>query len=184
MDKTTFLPPFLSYLNEIKKIIGYCKDKEKKEFINERVRQSIERLNFEENEVDANFEYFKDCYDDNQSVDECLINLRLNEDELFRKSKSFTDNTIINEAEERNVVRYCLGSVDTDDLEDAIDGRWDQTFVNPNNLSEDDLWSLLDNSRKSRFTGKVKHDICEILGLNNDFSYSIEEIVEELKKFY
>lgn len=170
---------FEDYLETIKMVV---KNNRKE---NNEIGRSLREIHFLENEVDANFEYFRECYDGNESPEYVVANLRFNENDLFRKIDNITDECILSEVNTRYIADDVISSADTDDLEDEILERWDKTLVNPDELEVDELLDLLEKRNGRRYYGDNKKAvICELLGFYNDFSTTYEEAVEALKKIF
>lgn len=170
---------FEDYLETIKMVV---KNNRKE---NNEIGRSLREIHFLENEVDANFEYFRECYDGNESPEYVVANLRFNENDLFRKIDNITDECILSEVNTRCISDDVISSADTDDLEDEILERWDKTLVNPDELEVEELLDLLEKRNGRRYYGDNKKAIiCELLGFYNDFSTTYEEAVEALKKFF
>lgn len=170
---------FEDYLETIKMVV---KNNRKE---NNEIGRSLREIHFLENEVDANFEYFRECYDGNESPEYVVANLRFNENDLFRKIDNITDECILSEVNTRYIADDVISSADTDDLEDEILERWDKTLVNPDELEVEELLDLLEKRNGRRYYGDNKKAIiCELLGFYNDFSATYEEAVEALKKFF
>ena len=135
--------------------------------------------------VEPNFQYFRECYDVNQTPSEALINLKYNEDELYRKVDNITDRFILNEVESRCLTREVISDCYTDDLEWEIRDRHDATLVDKDSLDDEELFEILESRRKYFFNGNDKKSIiCDILGFSNDFGYTIEDTINELKKIW
>ena len=146
--------------------------------------RSIREIHFLEDEVEPNFQYFRECYDSNETPEYVVSNLKLNEDELFRKLDNITDYWITNEVKYRSLSRDIISDADTDDLEDELEDRWDTSMVHKSKLTVEDLLELLE--KKGHYTdyGKPKNVICELLGFYNSWSVSYEEACAELKKLF
>jgi hypothetical protein len=170
---------FEDYLETIKMVVKNNREE------NNEIGRSLREIHFLENEVDANFEYFRECYDGNESPQYVVANLRFNENDLFRKIDNITDECILSEVNTRFIADDVISSADTDDLEDEILERWDKTLVNPDELEVDELLDLLEKKDGRRYYGDNKKDIiCELLGFNNSFGYTVEEAIEEIKKIW
>lgn len=169
---------FEDYLETIKMVV---KNNSKE---NNEIGRSLRKINFLENEVDANFEYFRECYDGNESPEYVVSNLRYNENDLFRKIDNITDECILSEVNTRFITSDVISSIDTYELESELLERWDKTLVNPDELEVDELLELLEEKNGRRYYKNKKAAICELLGFYNDFSASYEEAVEALKQFF
>ena len=142
------------------------------------------KYNLDEDEITANTQYIKDCY--TKDVGIVAFGNAGYADNLFRKLDNIPSFMLKQELRFRNEhIWDDLSDVDTEDLESEIDGRWDQTFVNKHDLSVDELWELLANKGKYRYSAISKHDelktiLCDLLGINT--LYSKDEIIELLKE--
>lgn len=181
-NKGNYIVPgsFEDYLESIKDVIK----NNKKEF--NKIGNSIKSINFSESEVDANFEYFRGCYDSNDTPEVAIINLKYNDDELFRKIDRISDDMLIQEVSSRNLEYRIISDIDTDRLEDELEGRWNSKLVKLYNVEDEDLIDEL--VRRGRFSvygsQNAKTIICEALGLNNPFAYTKEDIITEIKKLF
>ena len=170
---------FEDYVESIKDIVRNNR-KESNE-----LGRSIREIHFHENEVDANFEYFRECYDSNETPEYVVSNLKYNEDELFRKLEHLTDSFILNEVTSRCLTRSVISNADTDDLEDEVEDRWDATMVQKSRISREELLDMLmDRGYDYRDVSSPKAIICELLGFYNSFSVTFDEAVNELKKLF
>ena len=170
---------FEDYVESIKDIVRNNR-KESNE-----LGRSIREIHFHENEVDANFEYFRECYDSNETPEYVVSNLKYNEDELFRKPEHLTDSFILNEVTSRCLTRRVISNADTDDLEDEVEDRWDATMVQKSRISREELLDMLmDRGYDYRDVSSPKAIICELLGFYNSFSVTFDEAVNELKKLF
>ena len=169
---------FEDYMEQIKEIIKNNR-KERNE-----LGRSIREINFHEHEVDANFEYFRECYDSNETPEYVVSNLKYNDEELFRKLEDITDEYILSEVNSRYLTNMVISDADTDDLEDEVDDRWDKTMVRKQHLSVEELLEILADKGKYTDINNPKEVICELLGFYNSFSVTFEEAVNELKKFF
>jgi hypothetical protein len=146
--------------------------------------RSIREIHFLEDEVEPNFEYFRECYDSHEGPEYVVSNLKYNEDELFRKIDNLTDNKILEEVNSRCLAKDVISNADTDDLEDEVDDRWDKTMVRKQYLNVEDLLEMLAERGKYYDYGNPKDVICELLGFYNSFSVTFDEAVVELKKLF
>lgn len=84
-----FYGSFEDYLQDIQKlIVDNCKS------YNE-IGWSIRHIGFTCEEIEPNFQYFRDCYDDRQTPVDVLKNIKYNEDELFRKISNISDESAL-----------------------------------------------------------------------------------------
>ena len=170
---------FEDYIESIKDIVRNNR-KESNE-----LGRSIREIHFHENEVDANFEYFRECYDSNETPEYVVSNLKYNEDELFRKPEHLTDSFILNEVTSRCLTKSVISNADTDDLEDEVEDRWDATMVQKSRISSEELLDILmERGYDYRDVSSPKAIICELLGFYNSFSVTFDEAVNELKKLF
>ena len=170
---------FEDYLETIKMVV---KNNRKK---NNEIGRSLREIHFLENEVDANFEYFRKCYDGNKLPEYVVANLRFNENDLFRKIDNITDECILSEVNTRFMADDVISSTDTEVLENEILERRDRTLINPDELEVDELLDLLEKRDGCRYySDDKKAVICELLGFYNSSSTTYEEAVEALKKFF
>ena len=146
--------------------------------------RSIREIHFLENEVEPNFEYFRECYDSHEDPEYVVSNLKYNEDELFRKIDNITDNKILEEVNSRCITKDVISNAATDDLEDEIEDRWDAIMVKKSRLSVEELMDLLQEKGHYSDYGNPKAVICELLGFYNSWSVSYEEACAELKKMF
>lgn len=170
---------FEDYLEAIKMVV---KNNRKE---NNEIGRSLREIHFLENEVDANFEYFRECYDSNKLPEYVVANLRFNENDLFRKIDNITDECILSEVNTRFIADDVISSTDTEVLENEILERWDKTLINPDELEVNELLGLLEKRDGRRYySDDKKAVICELLGFYNSSSTTYEEAVEALKKFF
>lgn len=169
---------FEDYLNDIKELIRNNKN-EKSE-----LGRSIREINFHENEVDANFEYFREYYDTNEKPYNVVYNLKYNEDCLYRKIEYLSDNIILNEVDDRYLTSQILSDTSTSELEEEIEDRWDCNLINKYRLSEEELMELLQlQCFNNFFYGKTKKQIlCEVLGFNNSIGYTKEDMIRAIQE--
>lgn len=171
---------FEDYLEAIKMVV---KNNRKE---NNEIGRSLREIHFLENEVDANFEYFRACYDGNESPEYVVSNLRYNENDLFRKIENITNECILSEVNERYLTDNVISEADTNDLEYELKERWDSNLVN---LCEvDDTYLIDELVRRGQYSafGKnsAKSIICEALGFSNSYAFSKEEIIAEIEKLF
>lgn len=169
---------FDNYIEDIKNIIINNRTQ------NNEIGRSIKSINFLEDEVDANFQYFKECYSDKQTPEQVIINLRNNDDKLFRKIDNITNKRILDEVEFRYLTDEVISDADTNDLEYEIKDRWDCSMVKKEELSIEELLELLYQKGSYNDYGDPKSVICELLGFYNSFSCTYKEATEALKKFF
>lgn len=169
---------FEDYIESIKDIVRNNR-KESNE-----LGRSIREIHFHENEVDANFEYFRECYNSNETPEYVVSNLKYNEDELFRKPEHLTDSFILNEVTSRCLTRSVISNADTDDLEDEVEDRWDKTLYKLRDIDVEDAIEILRGKGRYDDYNSPKAIICEALDFNNSFSYSLEDVINEIKKIW
>jgi len=94
-----------------------------------------------------------------------------------------SDDYFTDEFNNRNLARYNLSNVDTDDLERELDSRWDTSYRNIHSLSRNELLELLDIEEGDVLDGydSIKEVICKALGFPNSFAYSVDDIITEIK---
>ena len=171
-----FYGSFEDYLQDIQKlIVDNCKSSNE-------IGRSIRHIGFTCEEVEPNFQYFRDCYDDKQTPEYVLKNINYNEDELFRKISNISNESAINIINDRCLGKYCLDDVYTDDLEDEISTIWDCSMVKEGELSSERMLEIIKERGDSVLDKPLKILICEALGFNNHFAYTKDEIIEELVK--
>ena len=171
-----FYGSFEDYLQDIQKlIVDNCKSSNE-------IGWSIRDIGFTCEEIEPNFQYFRDCYDDRQTPEDVLKNIKYNEDELFRKISNISDESAINIVNDRCLGKYCLDDVDTDDLENEITTRWDCSMVKEDELSSERMLEIIKERGESISDKPLKIMLCEALGFSNHFAYTKEEIIEELIK--
>lgn len=170
---------FDDYLKEIKKLI-----KENKNTRNN-IGRSLREINFMEDEVEPNFQYFRECYDANEGPEFVLENLDRNDGDLFRLVDNLTNSTILHEIRYRDLEVDVIEDCNTSDLEDELENRYDTDFVNKHKLDIDELVYLISLKKPDHVVlGNPKDVICEALGFYNSFSPTYEEVCEELKKLF
>lgn len=171
-----FYGSFEDYLQDIQKlIVDNCKSSNE-------IGWSIRHIGFTCEEIEPNFQYFRDCYDDRQTPEDVLKNIKYNEDELFRKISNISDESAINIINDRCLGKYCLDYVYTDDLEDEISTRWDCSMIKEEELSTERMLEIIKERGDSVLNKPLKILICEALGFSNHFTYTKDEIIEELIK--
>ena len=169
---------FEEYLEIIKKLIECNLGKSTE------IGRSIRELNFKVHEVEPNYQYFRECYDANERPEIVLENLRLNDDELYRKIDDITNSQILNEVSSRGLEDDIISSSLTSELEDELETRYDAELINRFELEEDELLHLLSLKNKKYLEEDSKAVICEHLGFYNSYGVTYEEACEELKKFF
>ena len=170
---------FDDYMDVIKELIKNNK-KERND-----IGRSLREINFTVEEVEPNYQYFRECYDANEKPDFVLKNIDRNESDLFRLVDNLSNDTILNEVKFRDLESDVLDDCYTTELEDELESRYDSNFVNKYSLTVDELIELL-SCKKNQFVtfGEPKDVICEALGFYNSFSPTYEEVCEELKKLF
>lgn len=166
---------FEDYLEDIKNLIRNYRE------INDVwIRRSIQNSQITPEEVDVNYEYFREEYDSNKTPMSVLLNIHHNTDDLYRKIDNIPDEDIIEESLSRNIGTCCLRNVNTEELEEEILDRWDCSLIKKetaqNDLEEEIEYILSKNSKT------LKDAICRVLGFNNSFAYSKEDIINEINK--
>lgn len=171
---------FEDYLEAIKMVV---KNNRKE---NNEIGRSLREIHFLENEVDANFEYFRECYNGNELPEYVVSNLRYNENDLFRKIENITNECILSEVNERYLTDNVISEADTNDLEYELKERWDSKLVDLYDVDDTDLIDELVRRGQYSVTGGkgAKAIICEALGFSNSFSFSKEEIIAEIEKLF
>lgn len=171
---------FEDYLEAIKMVV---KNNRKE---NNEIGRSLREIHFLENEVDANFEYFRECYNGNESPEYVVSNLRYNENDLFRKIENITNECILSEVNEIYLTDNVISEADTNDLEYELKERWDSNLVNLCEVDDTDLIDeLVRRGQYSAFSeNSAKSIICEALGFSNSFAFSKEEIIAEIEKLF
>lgn len=181
MEKYNKPITFQDYISEITECCKVNLDKQNS------IGRVLRSLNFKVCEIVPNSEYFKNCYDSNESPEYCLENLKYNENELFRKLDEISDEFILDEVDKRCLGKYCLDDVSTYDLESEIEGRWDQTYIDPETLSDKELEKLLKDRGFDEELLVLKNTepidlICRAIGLYNSYAWTKDEIIEAVKK--
>lgn len=174
----SFVGSFDDYMQCIKDII------KKSRHESTEMGRSIREIHFLEDEVEPNFEYFRECYDYHEDPEYVVSNLKYNDDELFRKIDNIPNSRILSEVTSRCLTRDVISDADTDDLEDEIEDRWDATMVKKSRLSIEELLDILQEKGHYCDYGNPKAVICELLGFYNSWSVSYEEACAELKKLF
>lgn len=146
--------------------------------------RSIREIHFLEDEVEPNFEYFRECYDSHEDPEYVVSNLKYNEDELFRKPEHLTDSFILNEVTSRCLTRSVISNADTDDLEDEVEDRWDKTLYKLRDIDVEDAVEILRSKGCYYDYGTPKAVICEALGFSNSFAYTLDDVINEIKKIW
>jgi hypothetical protein len=178
MENNTF-NNFEEYLKIVKEVIkNNCKE-------NNEIGRSLRKISFLEAEVDANFQYFRECYNNDESPEYVISNLKYNEDELYRKIDNITDSCILDEVNTRNLTNDVISQADTYDLEEEIDDRWDKTLYKLRDIDVEDAIEIIKqkNGYYNDYTSP-KAIISEALGLSNSYSYTVDEIIEKIKKIW
>lgn len=169
---------FDDYLEDVKKLIILHKTDMKS-----KLGRTIRNIDLTCDEVDVNYDYFRETYDANETPEYVLNNLKYNTEELFRKIDNVTDDVLIQEVTKRGISRYLLENIDTRDLEEELDGRWDYNKYDISFFNTSELIEELKERGHYVFEGKnLIHKLCLALGLNNTFAYTKEEIIKEITK--
>ena len=171
---------FRDYITEIENLV------KNNRFQHNVMGRSIRKTDFSEDEVYPNKCYFEQCYNANMTAEEAVESLCGNAQDLLRYINRIPNDIILEEVNSRYLTCQVLSDADTDDLEDELRDRWDSNLVNLYDVSDDDLVDELIRRKKYAYVDKngAKSLICEALGLNNSFAYSVEEIIEEIKKIF
>lgn len=150
------------------------------------IGRSIRKINFGEEEITPNTEYFKRCYESNITPEKAIENLIDVNDELFRKINRLPNDIIVDEVDNRYLTFEILSNADTDDLEDELKDRWDSKLVDLYDVDDTDLIDeLVRRGQYSAFDKKgAKSIICEALGFSNSYAFSKEEIIAEIEKLF
>jgi hypothetical protein len=168
---------FEKYIDDIKSLI-----KENKTY-GTKLGSTILSINFRECEVDANFKYFKKQYDLGKTPYESLINIDLDEDDLYRCIELLTNKQILEQVSRRDLESDIISDAWTSDLEEELETRYDTNLVNINNLDKDELICLIKQKYGADFSDP-KEIICEALGFYNSFGYTTEEVIDGIKKIF
>jgi len=174
----SFVGSFDDYMQCIKDLIKNSRHESSE------MGRSIREIHFLEDEVEPNFEYFRECYDSHEDPEYVVSNLKYNEDELFRKINHLTDNQILAEVYSRRLTKDVISDADTDDLEDEIEDRWDATMVKKSRLSIEELLDILQEKGHYCDYGNPKAVIYEVLDFNNSFSYTLDEAIAKIKEIW
>lgn len=174
----SFVGSFDDYMQCIKDLIKNSRHESTE------VGRSIREIRFLEDEVEANFEYFRECYDSHEDPEYVVSNLKYNEDELFRKINHLTDNQILAEVYSRCLTKDVISNADTDDLEDEVEDRWDKTLYRLRDIDVEDAIEILRSKGCYDDYGTPKAVICETLGLSNNFAYTLDDVINEIKKIW
>lgn len=179
MENNTFRS-FEDYLEAIKMVVKNNK------YEHNNIGRSIRKINFGEEEITPNSEYFKRYYESNITPEKAIENLIDVDDELFRKINRLPNDLIVDEVDNRYLTFEILSKADTDDLEDELKNRWDSNLVNLYDVDDTDLIDELVRRGQYSVTGGkgAKAIICEALGFSNSFSFSKEEIIAEIEKLF
>lgn len=177
IDKKIF-GSFDEYLEDIKKLIILHKKDMKGD-----LGRTIRNIDLTCDEVDINHEYFREAYDANETPEYVLNNLKYNTEELYRKIDNVTDDILIQEVNNRSFGKYFLENIDTRDLEEELEGRWDYSKYDISLACTSELIEELKDRGHYVFEGKnLFYNLCLALGLNNTFAYTKEEIIDEINK--
>lgn len=169
---------FEEFFNEVKELV---KNKN-----NKGVNDSLKRINFKEDEIVPNIEYFRFCYNFRNSAESALIKLPAYEDELLRKVEDFSDKYI---KEEFNIRRLDpdLSEVDNEALLDELNSRSFSSYYGQ--ICDFNTETLIDElvDRKDAnllFTQcrNFRQILGQILNISNDFAYSDNELIELVKE--
>ena len=169
---------FEDYIQDIKNlIILHKKD------LKSNLGRTIRNIDLTCDEIDVNYEYFREAYDANETPEYVLNNLKYNTEELYRKIDNVTDDMLIQEVNNRCLGRHFLDDIDTDDLSRELESRWDYTKDSIDNYSTIELIDELHDRGEEVFKHKnLIANLCIALGLNNTFAYSKEELINEINK--
>lgn len=169
---------FEDYIQDIKNlIILHKKD------LKSNLGRTIRNIDLTCDEIDVNYEYFRETYDANESPEYVLNNLKYNTEELYRKIDNVTDDMLIQEVNNRSLGKYFLEDMDTRDLEEELEGRWDYSKYDISLVCTSELIEELKDRGHYLFEGKnLIHNLCLALGLDNTFAYTKEEIINEINK--
>lgn len=151
---------------------------------NSKVGRIIRKIPLTTKIIEVNQEYFKELYQLNYSFENAILTIEVGaEDELYLKLDNFSNESLIEEISKRNLGSFCIDDVDTDDLERVLSYRYDSTLVNPDEISRQEHLNALNISEEDIISyDTLENVLCKVLGLNNTFSYTKDEIIEELKK--
>lgn len=169
---------FEDYIQDIKNLIILHKKDKKSD-----LGRTIRNIDLTCDEVDVNHDYFREGYDANETPEYVLNNLKYNTEELYRKIDNVTDDMLIQEVNSRSLGKYFLNDMDTSDLEEELESRWDYTKYDISLVCTSELVEELKDRGHYVFEGKnLINNLCLALGLNNTFAYTKEEIINEINK--
>lgn len=169
---------FEDYIQDIKNLIILHKKDMKSD-----LGRTIRNIDLTCDEIDVNYDYFREAYDANETPEYVLNNLKYNTEELYRKIGNVTDDTLIQEVNSRSIGKYFLEDIDTRDLEEELEGRWDYTKYDISLVCTSELIEELEDRGHYVFEGKnLINNLCLALGLSNTFAYTKEEIINEINK--
>lgn len=148
------------------------------------IGRNIRELIIDDSFIDNNISYFKEQYKCGYSPENVLEQIETDINELYVKIGDISDDYIVDEFNNRDLSRYNLRNVDTDDLEMELDSRWDTSYKNIHSLSRDELLEELGVEEGDILDGydSVKEVICKALGFSNSFAYTKEDIINEIIK--
>lgn len=174
----TYDEAFKEYVNRLKNCIVDNKLK------HNQIGRNIRSLNINDSFIDNNISYFEEQHKCGYSPENVLEQIETDINELYVKLSDISDDYFTDEFNNRNLARYNLSNVDTDDLERELDSRWDTSYRNIHSLSRDELLELLDIEEGDVLDGydSIKEVICKALGFYNSFAYTKEDIINEINK--
>lgn len=173
-----FLGSFDDYIYELKDIAKTHRCDKNQLGIN------IRTLQIDSDFIENNISYFREQYDSNYTPINTLSQIETDIDELLFKLTDIPDDNLIEEINNRNLGKYCIEYIHTDDLEEEVLSRWDKSLIEPGKFSRDELLEELGIDEGDILDGNdsVKAVICKALGFNNSFAYSKEDIINEINK--
>lgn len=147
------------------------------------IGRNIRSLNINDTFIDNNISYFEEQHKCGYSPENVLDQIETDINELYVKIEDISDDYFTDEFNNRNLARYNLSNVDTDDLERELDSRWDTSYRNIHSLSRNELLDLLNIEEGDVLDGydSIKEVICKALGFPNSFAYSVDDIITEIK---
>lgn len=139
-----------------------------------------------EQDVYTNYEIFEKLYNKNKSPYDAILLFDDYIDDFVRPLGEYTDYEIKEQFINRDIeIDYDIHNISTEDLEDALDGRWDTDYKSLHYMSNEELEDELkrrNGESYGAYSDNFRENLAEILHLSNGFSYTDDELINLVKE--
>lgn len=137
-------------------------------------------------DVYTNYEIFEELYNKNKSPYDAILMFDDYVDDFIRPLGEYTDYEIKEQFINRDIeIDYNIYDIPTEDLENALDGRWDTDYKSLQYMSNEELEDELKKRKGesySIYNNTFRENLAEILHLSNSFSYTDDELINLVKE--